>query len=195
MTKTDFFEGHNYRIHEKSKWFKFQNVYNVLSETGENLGTVKQRMTGGQKIRQFLLGKFRSLAPFKLEILNPEDKLYATISRGWNFNKGVITITDANTYTVGLIRNKSKLFKLRFTIEDATGMQIAEISSDKKRNDFSINDVNNFPMGEISKKWNGLVKEINFINQYHVTVNPAYSKHKVIIFSAAITLDMTLRNR
>lgn len=195
MIRTDFFEGNTYHIHEKVKWFKFENVYHVVNETGGKLGTVKQRMTGVQKIRHFFLGKFRPLAPFKLEIISPEDRVYAIISRGWNFKRGTITITDPNSNTLAVIKNKCKWLKANFTIEDPYGLQIAEISSNWKAKEFSIKDVNNFSMGQISKKWNGLAKELTYANQYHVNVDPAHTQHKIAIFCAAITMDMTFRNR
>ncbi|KIO77739.1 scramblase [Pedobacter lusitanus] len=195
MTK-NFFNGHDYFIDEKVRFFKFANVYNIFNETGENIGAVKQNLSFGQKVLTLLIGK--PALPFKLEIVNNDDEVQAVISRGWTFFMSKIVVSDADGNALASIKQKFKLFKPTFRILDTSENLIAEIKGDWKAWSFNIKDSNEIEIGTISKKWGGAMREI-FTNadKYNVHINPEYTenKHKVAILSAAITIDMVLKNQ
>ena len=127
--------------------------------------------------------------------ITQEDEVYATISRGWTFFKSIVLITDTNDCAISVIKTKYKFRKPTFIVEDPTGNQIAEITGDWKAWSFTIKDLNQNHMGAINKKWNGALKEI-FTNadKYNVNIDSNFSQHKVTILSAAITIDMLLKN-
>ena len=196
MSKTDFFNGHDYFIDEEIHFFKFGNVYNIFNETGENIGAVKQTVSFGQKLLILLIGK--PVLPFKLEIVNNDDELQATISRGWTFLMSKISVSDPDGNELAYIQQKYKLFKPTFRILDTSGQLIAEIKGDWKAWAFQIKDTNDTEIGTINKKWAGAMREIfTHADKYNVHINPDYtqSKHKVAILSAAITIDMVLKNQ
>lgn len=196
MSKTNFFNGHDYFIDEKVHFFKFANVYNIFNETGENIGAVKQTLSFGQKVLTLLIGK--PALPFKLEIVNNDDELQATISRGWTFFMSKIIVSDPDGNELASIQQKFKLFKPTFRILDTSGQLIAEIKGDWKAWSFQIKDSNDAEIGTISKKWAGAMREIfTKADKYNVHIDPSYtqSKHKVAILSAAITIDMVLKNQ
>ncbi len=193
---TKFFSGNDYFIDEKVHFFKFENVYNVYNETGENIGAIKQRLTFGQKVLRLFVGK--PMLPFKLDIVNQDDEVQATISRGWTFFMSKIVVGDAYGSEIATIKQKFKLFKPTFKIEDPNGSPIAEISGDWKAWEFKIKDSNQTDIGTISKKWAGAVREIfTSADKYNVHLDPARgeNKHKAAILSAAITIDMVLKNQ
>lgn len=193
---SNFFSGHDYFIDEKIHFFKFANVYNIFNETGEKIGAVRQSLSFGQKILTLLIGK--PALPFKLEIVNNDDEVQAVISRGWTFFMSKIVVSDADGNELASIKQKFKLFKPTFRILDTSGDLIAEIKGDWKAWSFNIKDNNEVEVGTISKKWGGAMREI-FTNadKYNVHIDPNYmqSKHKVAILSAAITIDMVLKNQ
>lgn len=193
---SDFFKGHDYFIDEKVNFFKFENVYNVFNETGENIGAVKQKLTFGQKILRLFVGK--PMLPFKLEIVNTDDQLQATISRGWTFFMSKIVVNDANGSELAVINQKFKLFKPTFRIEEPSGSLIAEISGDWKAWEFTIQDSSIGRIGTISKKWGGAMREVfTSADKYNVHIDPTYNNNtkKAAILSAAITIDMVLKNQ
>ncbi len=188
-----FFSGSDYFIDEKVRLFKFENIYNVFSETGDKIGAVRQRITTGQKILSLLINK--KALPFKLEIINIENRLQATIYRGWMLFMSKIVINDANGNEIARIKQHFGLLKSTFKIEDSPGNQIAEIRGDWRSWKFIIKDGHGIHIGSISKKWGGIGREMLSADKYRVHLDPNYNgTHKMAILSAAITIDMVLRN-
>jgi uncharacterized protein YxjI len=191
---TNLFESNSYFIDEKVNFFKFENCYQIYNEKGQNIGVIKQKLTTGQKILRLFLGK--PMLPFLLEIKNSENKLQASVSRGWTFFMSKITIKNANDQVIGTIKQKFQLLKPKFVIYDAIENQIAEISGDWKAWNFRINDAQSNQIGTISKKWNGAVKEIfTSADKYHVHIESEFSNNdnKIAIIAGAITIDMVLK--
>lgn len=191
---TNFFEANNYFIDEKVNFFKFENCYQIYNEKGQAIGAIKQKLTAGQKVLRLFIGK--PMLPFLLEIKNSEDKLQASISRGWTFFMSKITIKNEKGDVVGSIKQKFQLLKPKFIICDAIGNQIGEISGDWKAWNFTIKDARSNQIGTISKKWAGAMKEIfTSADKYHVSVESEFSnlENKMAIIAGAITIDMVLK--
>ena len=191
---SNFFESNNYFIDEKVNFLKFENCYQVYDENGQNIGAIKQKLSAGQKLLRLLINK--QMLPFVLEIKNTDDKLEASISRGFTFFMSKITIKDAQSNIIGTIKQKFSFFKPTFNIFNAQGLPIAVITGDWKAWNFTINDASNNKIGSISKKWAGAMQEIfTSADKYNVNIEPTYSNkdNKIAILSSAITIDMVLK--
>jgi uncharacterized protein YxjI len=189
-----FFDSNDYFIDEKVNFFKFENTYKVYNDKGEDVGTINQKLTTGQKILRLFLKK--PMLPFLLEIRNGQDQLEASITRGWTFFLSKIEIKDGNGELIGIIKQKFKLFKPTFKIYDQSEQLIAEISGDWKAWNFTIFDALNNQIGSISKKWAGAMKEIfTSADKYNVHIDTIYAnpKNKIAILASAITIDMVLK--
>jgi uncharacterized protein YxjI len=189
-----FFESNDYFIDENVNLFKFENTYKVYNDKGEDVGTINQKLTTGQKILRLFLKK--PMLPFLLEIRNSQDQLEASITRGWTFFLSKIEIKDGNGEVIGIIKQKFKLFKPTFKIYDQADELIAEISGDWKAWNFTIFDALNNQIGSISKKWAGAIKEIfTSADKYNVHIDTIYAnqKNKIAILASAITIDMVLK--
>lgn len=189
-----FFEGQSYFIDEKVNLFKFENQYKVFNEKGENIGSINQTLSLGAKVLRLLLNK--AMLPFKLEIKDANGMLMASISRGWTFWMSKIVISSGDNRMIGSVRQKFKLFKPTFKIFNHEERQVAEITGDWKAWNFVINNENSAQIGTISKKWAGAMKEIfTSADKYVVSLDPSYSNmmNKIIVLSAAITIDMVLK--
>jgi uncharacterized protein YxjI len=189
-----FFDGHNYFIDEKVNLFQFENQYKVFNDNGENIGSINQRLSAGQKALRLLVNK--AMLPFRLEIKDANGILIASISRGWTFWMSNIIISSGDNQQIGSIRQKFKFFKPTFLIFNHEQAQIAEIAGDWKAWNFVINNENGASIGTITKKWAGAMKEIfTSADKYLVNIDPSYSNmiNKVIILSAATTIDMVLK--
>jgi uncharacterized protein YxjI len=134
--RSDFFNTNSYFIDEKVNFFKFENCYQIYNDKAESIGSIKQKLSTGQKILRMLLNK--AMLPFLLEIKHTNDGLEASISRGWTFFMSKIVIQDAQGNRVGTIQQKFKLFKPTFKIFNSSEMIIAEISGDWKAWNFAI---------------------------------------------------------
>jgi uncharacterized protein YxjI len=190
----NFFETNNYFIDEKIGFFKFTNAYRVYDELGMEIGLIKQRLSGGQKMLRLLLNK--AMLPFMLEVCDMEGNVLVTIRRGWTFWMSKITLTDGQGNSIGSIRQKFKFLKPTFKIFDANEVEIADITGDWKGWNFAIKDESQRNIGTISKKWNGILKEaFTTADKYIVSILPEYAEdiRKMAIVSTAITIDMVLK--
>ncbi|HZY82360.1 MAG TPA: phospholipid scramblase-related protein [Cyclobacteriaceae bacterium] len=191
---TKFFDGHSYFIDEKVNFFKFENTYQVFNESGQNIGSINQRLTAGQKALRLLLNK--KMLPFKLEIKDSAGMMVASITRGWTFWLSKTQIFSSDGHVVGTVEQKFKLFKPTFKIINHQGMPVAEITGDWTAWNFVIINDTGMQVGTISKKWGGAMKEIfTTADKYFVALDPSYSNmmNKIIVLSAAITIDMVLK--
>ncbi|MEI9917480.1 MAG: phospholipid scramblase-related protein [Bacteroidota bacterium] len=189
-----FFEGQSYFIDEKVNLFKFENQYKVFNEKGENIGSINQTLSVGAKVLRLVLNK--AMLPFKLEIKDSNGMLMASISRGWTFWMSKIIISSGDGKEIGSVRQKFKLFKPTFKIFNHEEKQVAEITGDWTAWNFVISNENNAQIGTISKKWAGAMKEIfTTADKYVVNLDSSYSNmmNKIIVLSAAITIDMVLK--
>ena len=189
-----FFEHDDYFIDEKMGLLKFHNAYKVFNKEGEQIGNITEIMPWGKKILSLFLNK--AMFPFKLEIADMENNVLASIKRGWTFWMSKIEILNSENVPVATIKQKFKLFKPTFTIFDIRGQQVATIAGDWKAWNFVITSNDNQQIGTINKKWNGILKEtFTTADKYIVSVNPMLQIDivKTIIVSAAITIDMVLK--
>jgi uncharacterized protein YxjI len=192
--KSNFFESNSYFIDEKVNFLKFENCYQIYNDKGENIGTIKQKLSAGQKLLRLLINK--AMLPFLLEIKNADDQLEASISRGWTFFMSKIIIKNAQGDIIGTIKQKFKLFKPTFKIYNPSEVQIAEINGDWRAWNFTITDASSNQIGSISKKWAGALKEIfTSADKYNVNIDHNFSnlENKIAILSGAITIDMVLK--
>ncbi len=190
-----FFEGNDYFIDEKVGLLKFANSYKVFDAQGTQLGNITQTVPGWQKVLR-VIGNFKAMMPFELAIMDMQGNVQASIRRGWTFFMSKIEIMDGNGNVTGSIRQKFKFFKPTFLISDAQDNPIAKITGDWKAWNFRIEDSGGNPIGTISKKWNGILKEaFTTADKYVVSISPAVAEdvRKTAIVSAAITIDMVLK--
>lgn len=191
---TNFFESNSYFIDEKVNFFKFENCYQIFNDVGTPIGAIKQKLTTGQKMLRLILKK--PMLPFLLEIKNSDDKIEVSISRGWTFFMSKIILKNSEGEIIGTINQKFKFFKPTFNIFNSKGVYIAQITGDWKAWNFVISDFSKHQIGTISKKWAGAVKELfTSADKYNVTITPDFSnlENKILILSAAITIDMVLK--
>lgn len=191
---TQFFDSNSYFIDEKVNLLKFENSYLVYNDKAENIGTIVQKLSLGQKALRLLVNK--AILPFKLEIKDANGTLLASISRGWTFFMSKIVIMSGDDQVIGTVQQKFKFFKPTFRIFNHEDKLIAEITGDWKAWNFVIKDDAGSQIGTISKKWAGALKEIfTSADKYNVTLDTAYSNmmNKIAVLSAAITIDMVLK--
>lgn len=192
--ESNFFEPNSYFIDEKVNYFKFENSYKVFNNKGNEIGSVNQKLTLGQKALRLLLNK--NMLPFLLEIKDSKGNIQTSISRGWTFFMSKIIINDSRGNNIGSIKQKFKLFKPTFKIYNKSEQLVAVITGDWKAWNFKINDSYEKQIGTINKKWNGAMKEVfTSADKYHVDINSNTIdiSNKMAILSSAITIDMVLK--
>jgi uncharacterized protein YxjI len=188
------FEHNVLLIDEKVNAFKFENEYKVFDKSNNQIGSINQKLTGGQKILRLLLNK--AMLPFTLDIVDTNGITLAKIQRGWTFFMSKISIVDDKGNIVGFIKQKFKLFKPTFEIQSEKNEPIGKITGDWKAWDFKIFDDKEIQIGTVSKKWGGLLKEaFTTADKYIVNIesNNLSKENRIAIIASAITIDMVLK--
>jgi uncharacterized protein YxjI len=196
MQSSGFFDSNSFFIDEKVGVFKMSNNYKVYNEHGAQIGMVKQKLSFGSKILRLFLNK--KMLPFHLDICNTNNGVEASISRGWTFFKSKIVVKNAQGQNVGRIQQKFQLLKPKFDVYNGLDQQIGTIKGDWKAWNFEIQDTHGNAIGGISKKWAGAMKELfTSADKYNVAIAPHITDHasKMVILSAAITIDMVLKEK
>jgi uncharacterized protein YxjI len=194
LLQNNFFATTEYFIDEKVGAFKMANQYKIYNGSGEQIGVIKERLSGGATLLRFFLN--RSMLPFTVEIFDMHDNPVATISRGWTFWMSKIKLTDVNGTTLGNIKQKFKLFSSKFDLIDDAGHVMAEINGDWKAWNFSILDTQGMELGRVTKKWAGMAKELfTTADKYivHIDKPNANNNEKLTVLTVAITIDMVLK--
>jgi uncharacterized protein YxjI len=189
-----FFETNEYFIDQKVNLLRFEADYKVFDQTGAQIGFIKQRLSTGFKILRLLL--HRAMFPFLLEITDMDGNVLASMKRGWTFWMSKIQVLNSQQEPIGNIKQKWSFMKPVFHINDINGNKLAEIKGDWKGWNFEIKDTNNNPIGTISKKWAGALKEIfTTADKYNVSIREEYSEdtEKIVVVCTAITIDMVLK--
>ena len=189
-----FFESDIFFIDEKVRFFKFHNHYNVYDRNGIAIGAVVQRVSGWHKFLRLFLKK--ALFPFLLEVKDKDEKVLASIHRGWTLWISKMTIKGPEGQTTGYIKQKFRFFKPKFRVFDELNNEIGQITGDWKAWNFSIKDNYENEIGTITKKWAGVAKELfTTADKYLVSINPSYADdlHKTNMRVSAITIDMVLK--
>lgn len=189
-----FFEGNEYIIDEKVNLLKFENEYKVYDGNGQQIGSVMQKISLGQKFLRLLINK--KMMPFHLEIVDLNGNIQAKISRGWTFWMSKIQVHDSLGMHLGTIKQKFTFLKPIFQIFGLLNNKIAEINGDWAAWSFLIIDHNGIEIGNIDKKWAGAMKEVfTSADKYNVSIVPAVleDRNKIVIVATAITIDMVLK--
>ena len=189
-----FFETNEYFIDQKVNFLKFEAEYKVFDQTGTQIGFIKQRLSAGFKVLSFFLN--RAMFPFLLEITDMEGNVLASIKRGWTFWMSEINVLNGQQELIGKIKQKWSFMKPTFHINSGQNKKLAEIKGDWKGWNFEIKDTYDNPIGTISKKWAGALKEVfTSADKYNVSIREEYSENtdKIVVVSTAITIDMVLK--
>lgn len=189
-----FFDTSSFFIDEKVNFLQFENEYKVFNDQGEHIGAVKQKLSGSDKVLRLFMSK--AMLPFHLQIENATGGVEASINRGWTFFMSKITISGPQGQPLGRVEQKFALLKPKFKIFDNNNMLVAEITGDWKAWNFAINNPQAQQIGQISKKWAGIAKEMfTTADKYNVVFNDLsmLTDHKIAVLSSAITIDMVLK--
>lgn len=186
-----FFLNNTFFIDEKIALVK--NSYKVYNTDGQQIGTIQENMPSSRMILSLFISK-KNL-PFELVIKDTNDTTLARITRGWTFFLSKTTISDENGREIAKIKQKFSL-KPKFEIVDMEGHEIGKIKGDWLAWDFTITDNGGDQIGTISKKWNGIGKELfTSADKYVVDINSNITDEtqRIAISATAATIDMILK--
>ncbi len=189
---SDLFERNVLVVNQK--FTLIANQYQILDENGAEIGFIQEKMSGGKKALSLLVSK--KIMPFELNILDTNQNVVATISRGVTLLLSKTSIKNANGEEIAKINQKFTMLKPKFEIVTPDGQLIATIQGDWTAWSFTITSTDGTSLGTVSKKWNGAMKEIfTDSDKYVVEIsgNLTDVNQRIAVISTAAVIDMILK--
>lgn len=189
----NFFLNNTFVIDEKVQMLKLTNGYKVYDGDGKEIGIIKEVMPASRILLSIFLSKQN--LPMTLEVRNTEDKVIASLTRGFTLFMSKMKVLNEKGEQIAFIKQKFGL-KPKFEILDLSEKKIATIQGDWTAWNFNITDNNNSPLGSVSKQFNGLAKELfTDADKYVVNIEPTVTDEaqRIAIASTAAAIDMILK--
>lgn len=147
----------------------------TIEDSRNGVRLTSQELSGGLLgilLRQFLKGA----RPFRMEVRDENERLLLRFRRPFRFFFYRLEVSDPDGRLLGVVRRRFTLIRRRYTIENAGGMELAELFGPFfKPWTFEIR-VRGEQRGLIRKQWSGLTKEVltqadNFQVEFHPTLD------------------------
>lgn len=198
QTLDDFFRGlPGLEIHQLKEWvevltnFETVNQYEILNQQGARIALAAE--IGGSFGRTLLRMWLKSHRPLDLQIFDAQGGELLRIKRPFYFIFSEMTITNAQSGLVGHVRKRFGILYKKYDLSNAQGLVFARIKAPLWRLwTFPVIDSRNEPVGVISKKWGGVVKEVfTDADRFQVEFPPsAGSTEKAVLLAGALSVDL-----
>jgi uncharacterized protein YxjI len=169
--------------------FETKNQYVVLTPEGAEAFYVAEVGSGAGEFlsRAFL----KNSRPFTMNVMSPQGAVELILRRPWTWFFSELHLTDGNGQPIGSIQQKFKFFGRLFHVIDAGGQPVCEIQGPFfKPWTFNV-AVQGQQVGQISKKWSGLMKEaFTDADTFGVQFGPSMPEnHRALILAATFLID------
>ena len=164
-----------------------KNQYRVMDGTGQPLFMVAEQGEGmGELLMRWFL---KAARPFTMQIHTPEGMPALILKRPFRFFFHRIEVSDHNGRPLGHVERRFSMFNRRYDLFDAEfGSTIEIVGPLFKPWTFHIN-MGGEPVGVITKKWSGLLKEaFTDADNFGVSFPPGASVYRKAIMLGAVFL-------
>ena len=191
-------------IHQIKEWIEIaldwetSNKYEITSEKNERLGLIAERSGG---FWTFLSRSFlRSHRPLQIDVFNTQGKVLFQFRRKFFFFFSDLLVQEVKSQggrvredVLGHVHRRFGILFKKYDLLDETGKLFAQVKAPIWRLwTFPLLDPVGQQRGQISKKWQGVLKEMftdadRFLVDYgehHWTLN-----QRTVILAAAISID------
>lgn len=152
-------------VNEKIKIIS--NEYPLYDEKGNQVGFIKEK----RSFFTFIMSRF--FAPTTLRLYDENNRLVASMYKGWAFLHPSFDIYDDKDMLIATIRNKFTLFKPKSTFFNSNGDENAYLTGNIIAWNFNITDTKGNEIATVDKQWKGFVAEIfTTADKYHVSISP-----------------------
>jgi len=189
-------ERTSFLIKERAGLLQIVNTFDIFDpQTGLQIGIAQERPGGLTVALSFLFGK--ELLPTRVDVHEDERRPPVLVLRkGFNLLWASIDVLDGSMRVIGRFRRKFKLVGAAFTVHDITGRQFGEVGGDWKGWHFQFLGVSGRPLGQITKQWAGIGKELlTSADNYVVTVEPGARVPAGLLLAAGLAIDLIFKER
>ena len=193
------FDKQQYFIREHVGMLKLADTYDILDPaTQEQLAIAKEKPGALVHILRFLFDK-QSL-PTTLFVYggsdaDDESALLFSVKRPVTFFRTRVDVIDSEGQLVGYFKRKIMALKAKFMVYDSEDQQVAMVKGDWKGWNFSFLDADEQELGQVTKQWSGLGKELfTSADNYMISLTEAPNPHRVMLLLAAgLAIDIVIK--
>lgn len=165
----------------------FSNQYTLLSEEGQELGMIQEKLN----IWRFLLKRYFS--PIKATMFDSDHQMVAYMKKGWAFLRPTFKVYDTQDQLLVSLKSQITLLKQKYNFFDANQNEVAFLQGNWTSWDFNISDPQGNTLCTITKKWNGVMKELfTTADSYIVEIAPNVTDThlRTALIMSACTIDL-----
>jgi len=190
-----------YFIRERVRLLKLTDTYDIFDpDSRTQIGIAKDKPGDLVQALRLFLGK--EALPIKIFVYegdNPDDetRLLFSIQRGFTLWRSRVNVFDKDGQIIGWFISKILSIGGAFTVFDAEGIQIATVQGDWKGWNFSFRDASGSEIGNITKKWSGVGKELfTTADNYMISLTQEYpSKTNLLLLAAGLAVDTVFKEK
>lgn len=190
-----------YFVRERVGILKLSDTYDIFDpDSRAQIGIAKDKP--GDLIHALRLFLGKEALPIKVFVYegdNPDDesKLLFSIQRGFTLWRSKVDVLDKDGRTIGWFVSKILSIGGAFTVFDAEGVQIAMIQGDWKGWNFSFKDASGSEIGNVTKKWSGVGKELfTTADNYMISLNQEYPPAtNLLLLAAGLAVDTVFKEK
>jgi uncharacterized protein YxjI len=147
-------------VKERVSAFRLTDTYDIFDpQSGQQVGIARDEPPSWAKWLRMLVNKH--FLPTTVNVYEREGQPpVLTLQKGQSFFRSTLALTDAQGRVLGSFRSKVLSLGGGFYIDDGLGNPLAEVKGDWKGWNFRFLDTEGRELGQVTKKWAGLGKEL-----------------------------------
>lgn len=189
------FDTDTFLVREHVGLLKLHEAYDILTPDGQTMGTAVERASTLRQLLKLVVNK--TMLPFTVEIMDASEKVLVSIHRGFTIFRSVVTVADESGEKIGHFRQRLLSLGGAFDVFDADNQPLATLKGDWKGWNFKFTDAGGVELGQVSRQWGGLAKELfTSADNYVVHIERARItdvRHVQVMLAAALCIDMVLK--
>ncbi len=193
------FSRRTYVVKERVAVIKLTDTYDLIDpETQAVIGIAKDEPSALAKYARLVVHK--NFLPTTVNVYEGDAAVPSlSLTKGMTFLRAVVKVKNAGGTELGFF--KSKLFSLGggFWVFTPDGQQFAEVKGDWKGWNFRFLDSSGQELGQVTKKWAGLGKELfTSADTYVISVGDTIARDPdkcALLLAAGLAIDTVFKEK
>lgn len=185
-------------VKEQVGMLRTHDIYDIFDpDTQRQVGRAEENISGFKKFLRLIVNK--NLMSTSVEVTDADGEVALSIHKPFAFFRAKVEVRDASGEPLGYF--KSKLFSLGggFWVYDTNDNQVAEVKGDWKGWNFQFVTPDGGQIGQVTKKWAGIGKELfTSADNYMVVIDDDLADQptaKSLLLAAALAIDIVFKEK
>lgn len=183
-------------INQKAKLIELTNEFKIFDEQGIEVGKIVQEGQSLMKKAARLVASLDQFMTHTLAVYDANDTKVVELTRPRKVFKSKLQVSTGEGRAAGEIVQKNVFGKIRFDLIGPNGNNLGQIRAENWRAwDFSIVDTTENEVGRITKKWEGLMKNVfTTADNYVLEISPnVEGDMRLLMLASAAGVDTALK--